>query len=273
MISRPDKGYRRSGRTVHAGVYPEAWPSSSNSSDNDQSDDTAIGDNSQRRRVTRLSVLSTAVSASKRQPRSSRRKHSANTDPQSGVQPRDANRAACSSSKLMTLSSAQLVTSAPATVLSARLTDTTQIERLLMSPGAWGLPEQPSSWAELINATVERHGPEDWHLTATFSKLYGITCSRQGPRHEGIVNNPSVEINDASSNACSIHHEPTAESNTRTRTSRRRRWEDHEDKNLIYWRRIGKSWPLIYQQFPERTEAAVRSRWYVVRARRQRADR
>ncbi|KAJ9644107.1 hypothetical protein H2199_003975 [Coniosporium tulheliwenetii] len=41
------------------------------------------------------------------------------------------------------------------------------------------------------------------------------------------------------------------------------RWSPADDERLIRWKKEGKEWKWIFQQFPGRTQASVRSRWYV----------
>jgi len=43
-----------------------------------------------------------------------------------------------------------------------------------------------------------------------------------------------------------------------------RRWDPLEEKRLQAWRTENKPWEWIFDQFPDRTEAAVRVRWYML---------
>jgi len=43
-----------------------------------------------------------------------------------------------------------------------------------------------------------------------------------------------------------------------------RRWDTLEEKRLLAWRKENKPWEWIFDQFPNRTEAAVRVRWYML---------
>ncbi|EON63737.1 hypothetical protein W97_02965 [Coniosporium apollinis CBS 100218] len=41
------------------------------------------------------------------------------------------------------------------------------------------------------------------------------------------------------------------------------RWSPADDKRLIRWKKEEKEWRWIFKQFPGRTQASVRSRWYI----------
>ena len=43
-----------------------------------------------------------------------------------------------------------------------------------------------------------------------------------------------------------------------------RRWTPLDEKRLVAWRKENKSWEWIFDQFPDRSEAAVRVRWYML---------
>jgi len=43
-----------------------------------------------------------------------------------------------------------------------------------------------------------------------------------------------------------------------------RRWDPLEEKRLQAWRKENRPWDWIFDQFPDRTEAAVRVRWYML---------
>ena len=41
-----------------------------------------------------------------------------------------------------------------------------------------------------------------------------------------------------------------------------RRWDPLEEQRLLAWRREKKSWKWIFNQFPDRSEGAIRVRWH-----------
>jgi hypothetical protein len=163
------------------------------------------------------------------------------------------------------------VTSTEAAVLTVVLADTTEIGALLKSPADWGLTGDLPSSASLTNAVVKPYASERWQLTATFSRVSSTTPPAIDLNLD--ANTYSSSDSDSSSSSIySIHHYPSKnESGSRARELKRGGWEDEEDKNLIRWRRRGESWPWILKQFPDRTEGAVKSRWYVVLAPQQRS--
>ena len=165
------------------------------------------------------------------------------------------------------------VTSTEAAVLTVLLTSTAEIGALLESPTAWGLTGDLFSSARLINATVKPYASEQWQLTATFSRAPGVTQLAGDPGLDAEASGSSADSDHSSSSMSSIHHDPSEiESGSRIRGTRRGRWEEEDDKSLLEWRRLGKSWLWIYKQFPDRTEGAIKSRWYVVLAPRQKSQ-
>ena len=51
-----------------------------------------------------------------------------------------------------------------------------------------------------------------------------------------------------------------------------RRWDPLEEQRLLAWRREKMSWKWIFEQFPNRSEGAVRVRWYMLQRSTQKAD-
>ena len=157
-------------------------------------------------------------------------------------------------------------TSTETAVMTGLLTDIADIEPLLKSSAVWGLSDDPSS-TRLISATITPHAAKQWQLTATFERVSGGEKTLHDLGFH--VRDSGLSTDDDS--LFSIHHRsPEDESETRTRTRtrnvRRGAWEKYDDNKLIRWRLRGESWPWILEQFPNRTEGAVKSRWYVVLA-------
>ena len=160
-----------------------------------------------------------------------------------------------------------------AAVLSILISNPNEIGTLMESPAAWGLTGTMFSEARLVKATLQPHTSRQWQLTATFSQPPNVRSARH-PKPSFQPGNPSANSDSSSSSIDSIHHYSSeSESEPRTRRTRRGGWEEEDDKNLINWKRLDKPWSWIVKQFPDRTEGALKSRWYVVLAPQEKLKR
>ncbi|KAI1621214.1 hypothetical protein EDD37DRAFT_612660 [Exophiala viscosa] len=157
--------------------------------------------------------------------------------------------------------SVQPVTPADAAFITAIIATPADLQNVFHSPRAWALENgfQPAS---LANISIKPLSPDRyWLLTATISRRSsGVDDLRR--YRAGRRGRQSPDL-DASSD-----YRPS-EGETVLRRTKRGQWTAEEDDNLTRWRRLGKSWPWIFARFPERSEAAVRSRWFVVLAPRK----
>lgn len=153
--------------------------------------------------------------------------------------------------------SVQPVTPADAAFVAAIIDSPTDLQNIFHSPAAWafGCVVQP---ANLANIALKPVADGCWLLTATLSRCASGTDDRRRDR-AGRRGRWSPD-SDASSDFC------PSEGETDSPPTKRGRWTTEEDDNLTRWRGLGKSWSWICGRFPERSEAAVRSRWFVVLA-------
>ena len=137
--------------------------------------------------------------------------------------------------------------------------DPVELRTLLESPTAWarscGLS---STHTRLSNVTVSLARSHSWLVTSTLSWIDGFTHGGRGYRTR------SKRSCSPNSEAGSVYR--PSEDEKETRRMKRGHWTRKEDDDLREWKRIGRPWSWIFYQFPERTEAAVRSHWFVVLA-------
>ncbi|KAK6363852.1 hypothetical protein LTS17_012758 [Exophiala oligosperma] len=153
--------------------------------------------------------------------------------------------------------SVQPVTSSDAAFITAIIDRATDLQDFLQAPAAWAhaCGVQPDS---LANVTLKPLANCCWLFTATVSRCAsGTDLPRRGQTRSR--ERWSLDL-DMSSDFC------PSEAESNQRPTKRGRWTVDEDNNLTEWRRLGKSWSWIFDRFPERSEAAVRSRWFVVLA-------
>ncbi|KAK5216026.1 hypothetical protein LTR72_010902 [Exophiala xenobiotica] len=156
--------------------------------------------------------------------------------------------------------SVQPVTPTDAAFITAIIDSPADLQNIFHSPRAWAL-ELGFQPASLGNVSAKPLADRSWLLTATISRhSSGINDLERD--HAGRSGRQSPDL-DASGDYC------PSEVETGLRRTKRGQWTAEEDDNLTRWRRLGKSWPWIFDQFPERSEAAVRSRWFVVLAPRR----
>ncbi|KAJ9493514.1 hypothetical protein H2202_011016 [Exophiala xenobiotica] len=157
--------------------------------------------------------------------------------------------------------SVQPVTPADTAFITALIDSPTDIRNVLHSPAAWtlGCGGRP---ARLANISAKPLTSRYWLMTATMSQSYGCIDNLRRDRVGGRKGTWSPDPN-MSSDYC-----PSGRGKE-VRGLKRGQWTTEVDDSLTHWRRLGKSWSWIFDQFPERSEAAVRSRWFVVLAPRQ----
>ncbi|KIW10047.1 hypothetical protein PV08_11823 [Exophiala spinifera] len=155
--------------------------------------------------------------------------------------------------------SIQPVTSGDAGFVTAIIDSPAYLQDIFHSPTDWALGRGVQS-NDLANIVLKPLAERCWLLTATISRRATKVDNlrRDRARRRG-RDSPDL---DTSSDFC------PSESETLSRPTKRGHWTLDEDNNLTKWRRLGKSWSWIFDQFPERSEAAVRSRWFVVLAPR-----
>ncbi|KIW86579.1 uncharacterized protein Z519_12810 [Cladophialophora bantiana CBS 173.52] len=288
--------HRRLRTTNRARASPDAWPSDSDSDSSYDGEDNLDAAKDarprprQRQRAPRLSGISKSAATPKWKSRSGGRTSSVSTRSQSGVLFRgveDSPRAntalgvLCDAGVAATLGLSMLpnpnippVTSTEVAVLTVLLADITEIGALLESPAACGLTGAPFSTARLVHATVKPHPSQQWQVTVTFSSAPSVVQTAKNPGLDTEAYTSSADSVGSSSSIHSVHHYSSEdESGSRTRGRKRGRWEEEDDENLIAWRRLGKPWSWIYKKFPDRSEGAIKSRWYVVLAPRQKPKR
>ncbi|KAK4934608.1 hypothetical protein LTR10_024175 [Elasticomyces elasticus] len=159
--------------------------------------------------------------------------------------------------------SVQPVAAADAAFITAIIDSPADLQNVFHSPTAWalGCGVRPAS---LTNISVKPFADHCWLLTATISRrASGTNDLRQDPpgRRERWSPDPDTS---------SDYYPSEGERGLRPR--KRGHWTAEEDDDLTRWRRLGKSWWWIFDRFPDRSEAAVRSRWFVVLAPRTRLD-
>ena len=156
----------------------------------------------------------------------------------------------------------QQVTPADAGFVTTFVDDPVELRALLESPTAWargcGLS---SAHTKLTNVTVSPVNSHSWLVVATLSWIDGSAHS--GRRYRTRSKRSCSSDDDTGS----VYR--FSEDEKETRGVKRGHWTRKEDDNLREWKRIGRPWSWIFGQFPERTEAAVRSRWFVVLAPRE----
>lgn len=157
-------------------------------------------------------------------------------------------------SRLMGIS-VKLVTPADAAFLMSFVEDPAEVKTLLKSPTAWGLScgVSPTS---LTNVNVKPLTTYLWLVTATITRSHDLLHDR-GRR---VTGRTGLSLEDKDSD--SAYH--PSEDESQFRGTKRGQWIIEEDDNLRRWKDLGNSWPWICDRFPERTDAAVRSRWFVV---------
>lgn len=155
----------------------------------------------------------------------------------------------------LTSVSVQPVTPADAAFFTALVEDPTEVGTLLESPTAWALscgisPSRPT------NVTVKPVTTNLWLVTATIRRSPDLLYDRG--RCATSRTGSSLQDTDSGS----TYH--PSEDEEEARGTKRGHWTSEEDDNLTRWKRLGRSWSWIFDRFPERTEAAIRSRWFVV---------
>ncbi|KAK4934633.1 hypothetical protein LTR10_024150 [Elasticomyces elasticus] len=161
--------------------------------------------------------------------------------------------------------SVRSVTPADAAFITAIIDSPADLQNVIHSPTAWalGCGVEPAS---LANISVQPLADLGWLLTATIPRrANGMNDLRRRRDGTGRRGRRSPDSN-TSSDYCQ------SEGETGLRRTKRGQWTAEEDEDLRRWRHLGKSWSWIFDRFPERSEAAVRSRWFVVLAPRTRLD-
>ena len=152
----------------------------------------------------------------------------------------------------------QQVMPADAAFVTIFVDDPVQLRTLLESPATWarscGLS---STHTTLTNVTVSPAESHSWLVTATLSWI-------DGSAHGGRAYCRSNRSCSPNSEAGSVYR--SGEDEKETRRMKRGHWTRKEDDNLRRWKRIGRPWSWICDQFSDRTEAAVKSHWFVVLA-------
>ncbi|KAK5311154.1 hypothetical protein LTR93_011811 [Exophiala xenobiotica] len=156
--------------------------------------------------------------------------------------------------------SVQPVTPTDAAFITAIIDSPADLQNIFHSPRAWAL-ELGFQAASLGNVSAKPLADRSWLLTATISRRSSGMDDLERD-HVGRSGRESRDL-DASGDYC------LSEVETGLRRTKRGQWTAGEDDNLTRWRGQGKSWPWIFDQLPERSEAAVRSRWFVVLAPRK----
>lgn len=154
--------------------------------------------------------------------------------------------------------------------LTAVVDDLTNVGPLLKSPAAFGLTDDIA--VRLTNASVKPVTPALWLLTATISRTTPIM---QSPKDRRLDSPMDISSDDGASDnserssatADSIHHCPSdMETDREIPQTTRGRWSKDEDKKLRDMKQSGEPWSEICEEFPGRTEGAVKARWYIVLA-------
>lgn len=177
-----------------------------------------------------------------------------------------------SPSMMLTNLSVHPVRSADFGYLTALVEDITNIGPLLETPAAFGLTDDVFDTARLINAGVKPLTPGLWLLTATISRATNPTKPSKDTYVDiniGSSDDDSVsdDASRSSGTPYSIHHCPSEiETDIETSQTRRGRWSKEEDARLRRLKLNGDPWSEIYEEFPGRTEGAVKARWYIVLA-------
>ncbi|KIW13793.1 hypothetical protein PV08_08985 [Exophiala spinifera] len=157
--------------------------------------------------------------------------------------------------------SIQPVTSGDAGFVTAIIDSPADLQDIFHSPTDWALGRGVQS-NDLANIVLKPLAEHCWLLTATIlRRATKMDNQRRDRARRRGRDSPDL---DTSSDFC------PSESETISRPTKRGHWTLDEDNNLTRWRILGKSWSWIFNQFPERSEAAVRSRWFVVLAPRAR---
>ena len=175
---------------------------------------------------------------------------------------------AANSTPVPSSANVQAAASTDTAVLTGLIADMADMEPLLKSSAAWGVSDDLSS-TRLVSATIKPHATEQWQLTATFARVPSTSKPTRDVENDIDSSGPSVDRHDHSSSLFSVHHESSEDgSGSRMQGSRRGGWGKEEDRKLMIWRRRGEAWPWILKQFPNRTEGAVKARWYMLRKQR-----
>jgi hypothetical protein len=112
---------------------------------------------------------------------------------------------------------------------------------------------------------MDSHTSDQWRLTATFARISSVERTL-GDHRFNVLDNSLSASGDSSSEFSDPHQPSRSGPKNQIREMKRGDWDDDEDEKLIQWRLDGWSWPSILEKFPYRTEAAVKSHWYVVLA-------
>ncbi|KAK6364009.1 hypothetical protein LTS17_012596 [Exophiala oligosperma] len=151
------------------------------------------------------------------------------------------------------------VTATDAALMTAVIDSPAVLPDFFHSPAAWAF-ECGVHPDKLANIVLKPLADRCWLLTATISRpASNMDNLRQGRARRRRRCSPDPH---SSSDFC------PSECETLSRPTKRGHWTSDEDIHLTEWRRLGKPWSWIFDQFPERSEAAVRSRWFVVLAPR-----
>jgi hypothetical protein len=184
----------------------------------------------------------------------------------------DAGPKASSPSMMLTNLSVHPVRPADFGYLTALIEDITDIGQLLETPAAFGLTDDIFDTARLVNAGIKPLTPGLWLLTATISRATDPTKSSRDTYVDTETGNhsdcsASDDASRSSGTAYSIHHCPSEiETDIETSQRRRGRWSKEEDARLRRLKHNGDPWSEICEEFPGRTEGAVKARWYIVLA-------
>jgi hypothetical protein len=154
--------------------------------------------------------------------------------------------------------SLQPITLSDTAFLTGVIETRTELEDFVRSPSVWA-SNHGLSYESLVNVTVKPLTAYCWLVTAAVRR--GGTAGGNIDHWVSTNRSPASQDLDMDSTYC------PSEVQEEVRGTKRGCWTSEEDSNLRKWRQVGKSWPWIVDQFPQRTEAAIKSRWFVVLAR------
>ncbi|KIW36521.1 uncharacterized protein PV06_11232 [Exophiala oligosperma] len=155
--------------------------------------------------------------------------------------------------------SVQPVTPSDAAFITAIIDSAAELQDFFQAPAAWAVAcgVQPD---KLVNIALKPLANRCWLLTATVSRCAsGMDLLRRGRTRSRERWSPDP---DTSSDFCS------SEGESDSRPTKRGQWTSEENDKLTKSRRLGEAWSWTFEKLPERSEAAVRSRWFVVPAPR-----
>lgn len=152
--------------------------------------------------------------------------------------------------------------------LTALVDDPTTVGPLLKSPAAFGLTDDMT--VRLTNPSIKPLPSALWLLTATISRAAQTAQSPKDRSLDSKMGSPSDDGTSdhserSSRTAHSIHHYPSdSETDRENPQITRGRWSKEEDEKLRNMKQNGDPWREICREFPDRTQGAVKARWYIV---------